>query len=187
MFVDFRLLTKAQKAVIVGIVAFTCFPLLYSLGLLPALNLFYLNFTKSAPLGVYIAAQDQRLYTGDYVIMNVPEEMKPYLYGRGWAMERETRLLKQIAGLSLDSYKIENNHITINRQRAVIQKTDHENLPLPKPENGNYIIPTGKFMPISLDRDNSFDARYTGPVEESLIVKKVIPFLVLPLCFEKYI
>ena len=136
---------------------------------------------------MYVAALDQRLHTGDYVIMNVPEEMKPYLYGRGWAMERENRLLKQIAGLPTDSYKIEDNHITINRRIAVIHTVDHENLPLPKPENGNYIIPVGKFMPVSLDRDNSFDARYTGPVEKSLITKKVIPLFVLPLSLEKYI
>ena len=185
--VNFQLLTRSQKAVIVGIVTFMLFPLLHSLGLLPALNIFYINTTKSAPLGVYIAALDQRLYTGDYVVMDVPEEMKPYLYGRGWAMERENKLLKQIAGLATDSYKIEDNRITINRKTAFIHTVDHENLPLPKPENGNYIIPVGKFMPVSLDRDNSFDARYTGPVEESLITKKVIPILVLPLCLEKYI
>lgn len=185
IFCELHLLNKKQKALILGLITFLSFPFLYSVGLLPALDLCYVNFTKSAPLGVYIAAKDQRLHPGDYVIMNVPEEMKPYIYGRGWATEK--RLLKQIAGMTFDNYEVNDTSLLIAGRSVVIHSVDQENLPLPKPPNGCYRIPIGKFMPVSLDRNNSFDARYTGPVDQGLIIKKVVPFITLPNWLENYV
>lgn len=185
IFNELYLLTKKQKYFILTLLAFLSLPMLYSLKLIPALDLFYINTTKSAPLGIYVAADNQRLQIGDYVIMNVPEEMKPYIYGRGWATEK--RLLKQISGLSMETYEVKNDCLIINGRTAILHSADQENLPLPKLPNGRYRVPIGKFMPVSLDRENSFDARYTGPVDQVLIIKKVVPFITLPNWLENYV
>lgn len=185
MYIEFLLLKKKQQIFISSLLIFLSFPLMYSLKIIPSLDIFYCNFTKSAPVGLYIVAGDQRLCIGDYVVMNVPDEMKPYLYDRGWTIDK--RLLKQVAGLPAEKYEVWDNHLFIHGYDARIQDVDHENLPLPKLSDGGYTIPGDKFMPVSVNKDNSFDARYTGPLDKTLIIKKVVPFMTLPEWLEKYV
>lgn len=141
------------------------------------MDLFYINTTTSCPQGVYIVAIDQQIHVGDYVIMRVPEEMEPYIYGRHWS--DTTKLLKTVAGISGESFEIKDHTLIMQDHVAHIQSVDDGNLPLPQLADGNYIIAPQEFLAVSW-KDHSFDGRYFGAMDQALIIKKVVPFLMVP-------
>lgn len=160
-------------------------PLLHSFGLIPSLNLLFFNSTRSAPVGIYFSCFDQNIQHGDYVIVFPPEEAKPYLYDRHWTVS--SFLLKKVAALSGESYEIRKPWLVMGENKAYIFETDSDGLPMKAPPNGVYIVPEGKVLLVSFDVPRSFDSRYFGPVDQSLIVRKVVPRITLPLVLESWL
>lgn len=157
-------------------------PFLYSLRLVPSLNLLFFNFTHSAPKGIYITAWDQEVRAGDYLVMNPPEEIKPYIYGRQWT--KANRLLKRAAALEGEQYAVTDQWITLNEKRAFIYEVDPDNLLLPRLPNGTHTVPENQVLVVSWDVPSSFDSRYFGPIDKALIFKKVVPLAVIPAWLE---
>ena len=153
-------------------------PLLYSFGLIPSLKFMFLNSTRSAPVGIYFSAFNQTLSSGDYVVLYPPEEAKPYLYGRHWTIA--PFLLKQVAALPGEQYERKMSWLMVGRQAAYAFRSDPDGLPLPVPPDGVFTVPESKVLLVSWDEPQSFDSRYFGPVDQSLIVRKVVPGIVLP-------
>lgn len=177
---------KWQKSLaIAAILAVFSGPLLYSFGLLPSLNLVFFNGTRSAPVGIYLAAADQTLTVGDYVVLRPPETAKPYLYGRRWTTA--PYLLKQVAALPGERYERKMPWLFAGSKAAYIFRTDPDGLPLPVPPDGMYTVPAGHILLVSWEMEQSFDSRYFGPVAQAQVVKKVAPWLTLPPGLEKWL
>lgn len=164
------------------LVIFSIPPFLHSFRLIPSLNLLFFNFSHSAPKGVYIAAWDQEIRVGDYLVMTPPEITKPYLYGRQWTTAKH--LLKRVAALEGEQYSISDNWIAMNDKRAFIYEIDPDNLPLPRLPAGTHIVPDSQFLLVSWDVPSSFDSRYFGPIDKTLIFKKVVPLATVPAWLE---
>lgn len=166
-----------QSLLLLLVVAVFTGPLLYSLGLIPSLQVLFYNFTGSAPLGIYFAALDQSIMVGDYVVIHPPEAAKPYLYGRRWTTA--PYMLKQVAALPGAFYQVQYPWLLLGDKMAYIHSRDPDGLPMGKLPDGAYQVPAGQLLLISW-KDQSFDSRYFGPVDQSLIVKKVVPGLIVP-------
>jgi conjugative transfer signal peptidase TraF len=139
---------------------------------------YYLNLSNSEPLGIYLLTPfrgDPK--TGELVILDVPAQARPYIYGRGWLPEGG-RLLKNIGAVPGDQVIISNDGIVINHQYiGPVFDQDSQGKPLPK-LRGSFRIKPGYFLPIATAIPNSFDGRYFGPVPLRLIVGKAKPVLI---------
>jgi conjugative transfer signal peptidase TraF len=139
---------------------------------------YYLNLSNSEPWGIYRLYLFQGdLKTGELVIMDVPAQARPYVYGRGWLPEGG-RLLKNIGAIPGDQVMIKNDRFMINQKYiGPVFDQDSQGNPLPK-LRGSFRIKPGYFLPIATMIPNSFDGRYFGPVPLRLIVGKAKPVLI---------
>ncbi len=138
---------------------------------------YYLNLSKSMPLGVYkLIPFDGDLKTGESVILEVPEPARPYIYGRGW-LPQGWLLIKTVGALPGDKVTITDDAIKIKDVYiGPVFDTDTEVRPLPR-LRGSINIPEKHFLPIATYIRNSFDGRYFGPVPFDLIRGKAVPVI----------
>jgi conjugative transfer signal peptidase TraF len=142
--------------------------------------MFYINTTLSEPQGIYkIVSSDPALdlKKGDFIIVDVPENMQSIIYGRGWAVPG-TPLLKQIGGLAGDEYTVTDTEFLINNTSiGPIAKIDQQGEPLPQLEKGTKKVSPGHLLAISSHHNRSFDSRYMGEIEMSSVKAKVVPIV----------
>ena len=152
---------------------------------LPIPKILYINTSLSAPLGVYITKDDQHIGRGDFVVLNVPQEVEDIIHGRGW-LPPDKPLLKEVYALPGDIFTITETKIFANGTPAGdVYTHDLNGQPLPV-LRGEFIVRDGHFLPLATYRNNSFDGRYFGDVPQGLIIKKVVPFLLIPEWLESY-
>ena len=124
--------------------------------------LFYLNTTKSAPLGIYLSCPFDKDYKyNDFVIVKLDKD-----YGK---LKKGELLLKRVKGLPKDVYVREQGKLVVRGEEFPIVES---NL-LPQLNKGNYFVHEGEILLLN-NRDNSFDGRYIGAMKKSDIVQKVI-------------
>ena len=129
-----------------------------------------LNFTVSAPRGVYLVKRfdGRAAMRGEYVRFDVPREFHAYVYGRGW-LPLGTPLLKPVGGIAGDIACFADGQMTVNGVDAVrVAKLDRQGLRLPALD-GCIKVEAGQFLPLSVHHSNSFDGRYMGPISLSMV------------------
>ncbi len=136
----------------------------------------YSNWTSSAPKGWYVIKPDMPPARGQLVVMEVPEEAAPYIYGRGWGRPG-TPLIKTIGALPGDSVTIGDDGLYINgRYVGPVYDKDAEGLDLPR-LRGTIVIKPGEFLPVSA-YERSFDGRYFGPQPLASIKHIIVPLII---------
>lgn len=137
----------------------------------------YLNLTHSEPQGIYrLEPFHGSLQVNELVVLDPPENARPYIYGRRWLREGWP-LLKGVGALPGDRYCISDTAISINgRVVGPVSGKDSQGRPLPK-LRGRFVVEKGYFLPLSTYIRNSFDGRYFGAVPVSCIRGKAIPVL----------
>jgi conjugative transfer signal peptidase TraF len=141
----------------------------------PSHILGFYNSTPSAPKGFYLIDSDREIAVGQYVILPVPEDVRPLVYGRGWLPEG-IPLLKRVGAVAGDRVTISEEGLFINNHYfGPVQTRDQNDLPIPQ-LRGSFVIAPGYFLPIS-PYERSFDGRYFGPVPVGQITYQVKPFL----------
>jgi type IV secretory pathway protease TraF len=127
---------------------------------------YYLNLTRSEPLGIYQLApcNVRQLRVGDLVIMDVPRQTRQYVYGRRW-LRRGWPLLKNVGAVAGDEYQVTATAIAVND--AYIGPVFM----------ADFQVKAGQFLPLSTHIRQSFDGRYFGAVPCSLIRGKALPVL----------
>lgn len=160
---NFRQQRKSKAFVLATIVLIIIGGLLY----IVCGKLIYSNMTDSAPKGLYIAALNQEIRRGDYVIVRLPEGVEKLHVNAGFL------LLKHVQAFPGESYQVDEERLCVNHQSYTIYHKDG----LPQLKPGRYIVPDGELLLLN-DMDESFDSRYLGTIKESQIDKKVL--LLLP-------
>jgi conjugative transfer signal peptidase TraF len=139
---------------------------------------YYLNLSDSEPRGIYqLRPFDGHLIPGELIIMEVPVQARPYVYGRGW-LPKDGLLLKNVGAVPGDQVMISIDGIMINQKyTGPVFTRDSQGKPLPE-IRGSFRVPPGSFLPLATAVPNSFDGRYFGPVPQRLIVGKAKPVLI---------
>lgn len=164
-------LNNPKPLIIVGIFLILLIFLLYT----PPF--FYINMTPSEPVGLYFRLPfDHQYHINDLVLLEVPQKVEKYVYGRQW-MPKGWLLLKEVGALAGDKYCVTDDAIYINnRYIGPVFETDRAQKPLPK-LRGSFQVSQGNFLPIATYIPTSFDGRYFGEVPLGLIKGKVIPII----------
>lgn len=141
----------------------------------------WLNLTRSEPVGLYrMEKLDREVRRGDLVLLNIPSEFRPYVYGRNW-LPRGWPLLKHVGAIGGDLLCCDGSSFSINGVTiGPVYPADTEGLPLPRIK-GCQPVPEGHFLPVATGVKNSFDGRYMGPVSLSEIKGLAKPILVFEL------
>lgn len=152
------------------------------LGALQGLNAhfrgeFWLNLTDSEPIGLYRVHQvDGEVRRGEMIVMEVPAEFRPYVYGRGWLPEGWA-LFKHVGAVAGDVYCVAESWLIVNGNPVgPVYRVDEEGRSLPQLK-GCREIPAGYFLPVATRIPRSFDGRYMGPVRLALIQGVAKPIL----------
>lgn len=159
---NFREQRKSKRVV------FFCMVLILLGGLLHLVcgKLLYSNMTDSAVRGLYVAAPNQRLARGDYVIVRLPEGVDRL------HVEAGLLLLKRVCTFPGETYTVDDAYLHTNGQSYRIYRKEG----LPQLATGHYTVPDGELLLLN-DADESFDSRYLGTIAQTQIEKKVLLLL----------
>lgn len=137
---------------------------------------FYLNMTRSEPVGLYKLVKGSTAKRGDLVFIKLPAEFEKYVYGRGW-LPQGWPLLKKVGGIEGDLYCYSGSEFTINQNPVgTIFKSDSQGLPLPV-KAGCFTVKKNNFLPVATGLISSFDSRYFGEISTSNIIGVASPIL----------
>ncbi|WP_031485733.1 conjugative transfer signal peptidase TraF [Maridesulfovibrio frigidus] len=138
------------------------------------------NFTDSMPLGIYQIVPGKPA-KGDLVTFNLRED-NPYfqisLDRKYLGLNENAPLLKALAGTTGDNIEISSAGVSVNGsllQRSRQKSSDNFGRKLPALLHST-VIPSEKCLVMSTHNENSFDSRYFGLVDLSLMQRVIHVF-----------
>lgn len=138
---------------------------LASAGILPK-KLIY-NTSASAPLGLYWIDQ-KPILRGDYIVVSVPPLFQNFVDIRGY-LPPNIPLIKRVMGTVGDRVCRKGYDVSINNLAVAIAKST-DNLGRTMPDwQGCHMISKDQIFLLQ-DHPDSFDGRYFGPIDRSLII-----------------
>ncbi len=127
------------------------------------------NGSESAPPGFYWI-ENLPVKRGDYVLTNVPKRFKMLINQRGY-VRHDVPLLKQIIAIEGDVICRKDREILLNGVTiAVARLLDQSSRKLPIWQGCHRLMSDDLFL--LQDHPSSFDSRYFGPVQRSLVIGK---------------
>lgn len=134
------------------------------------------NATDSLPHGFYRVIKQQSYERGDLIVFPIPERIRRLVLERGW-LKPESYLIKPLAAINGDNVWITCGQVFVNgKSFGTIKKQDRQGLPLPSLVFNDTLSP-GKIAVLQCS-DDSFDARYFGPIDERQIIGRAVPIWV---------
>ncbi len=131
-------------------------------------HLFYINYTDSAPQGIYMVVPGKEALTyGDYAVVHIPMAI-PALH-----VPADYLIIKKVQGLPGDTFTATPQTVAANGR--VYPYFEKQGLPHLL-HLGKQIVPQGTLLFLN-DPPISLDSRYLGPIPQALVVHKIIPVL----------
>lgn len=131
------------------------------------------NGSASAPIGFYRIVNEPIL-VGDRVLVRLPQVMQKLVNERRY-LPPDLPLIKRVAGIVGDEICRKNDEIYINNLRvAVALNVDSEGRNMPV-WSGCMRLKEGEVFLLQ-DHPRSFDGRYFGAIDRSLIIGKAVKF-----------
>jgi len=125
------------------------------------------NASESAPIGFYWVDQE-RVSRGDYVFVRLPERVHKLVAERRY-LPPDVPLIKRVVGVEGDKICRRGQEILIDGMTAAVaQMRDGQGRELPKWQGCHILTQNNIFL--LQDHPHSFDSRYFGPVDRSLII-----------------
>ena len=125
------------------------------------------NASASAPIGLYWL-DNRPIERGDYVLVRVPERVRNLVEERGY-LPPDVPLVKRVVGLNGDRICRRFGEISIDGLVvATAKRRDGQGREMPV-WHGCHIL-TEQTVFLLQDHPQSFDGRYFGPVDRSLII-----------------
>lgn len=131
------------------------------------------NASASAPIGLWRIRTGVPLRQGDMVLARMPPALASLAAERRY-IPRNVPLLKRIAARNGDTVCALDNRIFVNADPvAVTLDQDRQGRRLPRWQ-GCELLHNGRIF-LLMDRQDSFDGRYFGPVDGHMIIGKATP------------
>lgn len=131
------------------------------------------NVSASAPVGLWSIAPDVPLRQGDMVLARMPQGARELAAARHY-IPANVPLLKRIAARNGDEVCALGGRIYVNGDPVAKRLThDRAGRILPQWE-GCELLRSGRLL-LLMDRPDSFDSRYFGPVARTAIIGKATP------------
>lgn len=124
------------------------------------------NESRSLPRGLYIRVPGEAVERGTTVALLPPAAARPYLARLG--APKDQRLLKRVAALGGDRVCRDGERIETSARRVAAPPADRRGPALPEWRECRRLEPDEVFL--LGDTPNSFDSRYFGPVDRSLVL-----------------
>jgi len=125
------------------------------------------NASASAPIGFYWI-DEQPVERGDYVLVNVPEQVRKLVIEREY-LPPDVPLLKRVVGLDGDRICRRSDEISVNGTVVATAKSrDGQGREMPDWHGCHFLTEHTVFL--LQDHPQSFDGRYFGPVDRRLII-----------------
>ena len=141
-------------------------------------RLVYINYTGSLPNGIYIAIPGFGIRSGDIAAFNMPSDLYEFSMKRGYISDRLEKpyLIKKVMTPG-NIYENRDNNLYINREYiGPIHPADPKNRPLDTIPEGIHVVPEHTLFAFTL-HPQSFDSRNYGPIDDTLVVSRVIPLV----------
>jgi len=141
-------------------------------------NIFYINYSPSLPIGLYMRIPSGEYRRGDYIVYEPDEATKTLVRGYEWHDTEPHTFLKIVGGVAGDRYSVDEKtkFFTIEGNYAgQVYETDSKGNSLPQ-IRGEFTVEQGRILPIATN-PRSFDGRYTGTIPITSIKAKVMPLL----------
>jgi len=144
-----------------------------------------LNWTGSAPLGLYLTERGALIARDDVVEFCLGGTAATLACRRGYLMaggcsNGTSPLLKQVVAVAGDEVELQRDFFAVNG-RVVDQtrrhSTDSVGRPLEPVPFGRRLVRDGEVWVLGVCRERSWDSRYFGPVPVASIVAKARPLL----------
>lgn len=140
---------------------------------------FVVNTSKSLEIGLY-RDSGEKWARGDLVLACLPDAAATFGVSRGYInphgrCENHSPIIKRVFAIPGDRVILD-SFVNVNGQRLPNSKrltVDGQGRTLPTPEDG--VTPADSVWLFSDYNDQSFDARYFGAIDQSLIQKKIVP------------
>lgn len=131
------------------------------------------NVSASAPIGLWRIHPEMPLRTGDMVLAHTPSSVRKLAADRHY-IPANVPLLKRIAARTGDDVCVLGSRIFVNGDPVAARlRHDRAGRPLPWWE-GCERLGRGRLL-LLMDRPDSFDGRYFGPVGRDAIIGKATP------------
>jgi conjugative transfer signal peptidase TraF len=127
-----------------------------------------LNVTPSIPLGVYWISPGVQPRRGDLVTFPIPASVRDLVYEREYAPRTIRLFAKPVVAIAGDHVCVSNHVLVVNGHViSNILDVDREGNPMPR-YLGCGVLREGEIF-LATQHDHSFDSRYFGPVESSVV------------------
>lgn len=148
-----------------------------------------INWTTSAPLGVYTMHDTRDLTRNDLVAVCLQGAIARLGRARGYlsagtCSSGTTPILKQVVAVVGDDVELQRDVVAVNGQiidRSQRHSMDSLGRALEPFPFGPHVVRDGEVWVLGVHRERSWDSRYFGPVPRSSIVGIAIPLLTLSL------
>lgn len=132
------------------------------------------NVSASVPTGLYLLTEPAALSRGDRAVLWPPSEMHALLADRGY-LKPKTPLIKTVAAAAGQRVCRIRQRITIDGKRVgSAHIRDSKGRPLPK-WRGCQQLRADQLFFMNIGVPESFDGRYFGPVDRSLVTARAVP------------
>lgn len=130
---------------------------------------FSIQASSSMPRGLYFVMPANNIHRGDVVIFKPPREARVFLLKKHW-VPKNGLLMKTVFAMSGDFICKKNHAIWINHKRICFVFNDYA--PYKKLLDTRFcgMLKNGQYLLMSTRVKRSFDGRYFGPVNKSVIV-----------------
>lgn len=145
-----------------------------------------INWTGSAPVGVYLISQPQITST-DLVVVCLQSTLAACARARGYLAAGScpngtSPILKQVVATAGDEVELKSDAVAVNG-RVIDQSRrlllDSLGRPLEPYPLGRHVVREGEVWVLGVRRERSWDSRYFGPIPASSIVGVAHPLLTL--------
>ncbi|MCB2181340.1 MAG: signal peptidase I [Desulfobulbaceae bacterium] len=137
---------------------------------------FVVNMTESMPVGLYFVVKNSSPVHGDIVVFPPPEMTRKMIYQRHWLPRKRGFLLKPVIALPGDYVCTNDDEFVVNDESfGNILEEDRKGRELPKFTYCDTVNDEEIF--VGVNKENSFDSRYFGPLSSKEIVGRAMPVI----------